>query len=722
MGRWPDRDRLRRVLVLLLPGAAAVYLAFRSGNAAAGAFATLAVACLGALVVRAAPGTFDSTVMSRAATAAVLALPGGLTVYFAFNAGGFFPETPAFVAIVLILVLVVRVTTAEHPFAGFSWPLAVAAIGLGLYCLWALLSATWSDAPSRALIEFDRAFLYLVALVLFGSLPRSSDALRWMLRGLALGIVVVAVAAFVSRALPEVFPTEPGLSKRLGWPLTYWNALGILGSLGAVLCLHLTSSLREHVAVRVAAAATVPVIAATVLLTFSRGAILAGILGLLAYAVVGRPRGLATGLLAAVPLGALAVKFAYDATLLSGDHQRSAAAIDEGHDLALLVAACCVGAALLRAALAVAADWRLAALSLDWSMTGRAKVGAWAGSLALVVVALIALDVPDRVQTQYDRFVDTPKVSAAGETRERLTDPANTGRIDHWNVAFDAFQEDDLRGNGAGTYGPLWMRERPADNTLVVDDAHSLYVETLSELGIIGLALIFITVVLLLAAFAPVRRGADRAVYGALFAAGLAWAIHAGIDWDWEMPGVTAWLFCLGGAALASARARTPPRPGPLNGTRVVVGAVLLAGAIAPALVFVSQRQIDDAADAYERGDCKEAAERAVAAVRTLENRPDPYEVLALCDVHLGFDRLGVAALERAVERDPDNWEFLYTLAAVRGSAGLDPRPAAREALRNNPHDSLTRALARYADTPSRQQWIARLRPIAENERLSVVR
>jgi hypothetical protein len=267
------------------------------------------------------------------------------------------------------------------------------------------------------------------------------------------------------------------------------------------------------------------------------------------------------------------------------------------------------------------------------------------------------------------------------------------------------------------------MQERPAGNTDVADDAHSLYVEALMELGLVGTVLLVVAIALILAAFAPIRRSADRALYAALFAAAVAWALHAGIDWDWEMPAVTTWLFCLGGAALArSAGTSDVRRPGPSSGARMALGALLLASVIAPALLVVSQHQIDDAADEYERGDCGSATERAVAAIRTLENRPDAYEVLALCDVHRGFDRLGVAAIARAVERDPDNWEYEYTLAIVRGSAGLDPRPAARAALEHNPHDTLTKWLVRYVDTSDRRRWIAKTRPIAENERLSVVR
>ena len=75
-------------------------------------------------------------------------------------------------------------------------------------------------------------------------------------------------------------------------------------------------------------------------------------------------------------------------------------------------------------------------------------------------------------------------------------------------------------------------------------DAHSLYVEALSELGPVGLALV-LAIVAIPIATAVRRRGEPLvAVSGAAFAV---FAVHAGLDWDWEMPVVT--LVALGCAA-----------------------------------------------------------------------------------------------------------------------------------------------------------------------------
>src|SRR5439155_26641346 len=149
---------------------------------------------------------------SRLAAGALLLLPGALTVYLSFNAGGFFPNTDAFVAIVLAAVLIVRIALAEAPFAGFNRRVAIAAGAFALYTGWTLLSGAWSNSPGRALLEFDRALVYLLALILFGSLPRSPERMRVMVWGLGLGIVAVAIAGLTTRVLPDVWPISESIA------------------------------------------------------------------------------------------------------------------------------------------------------------------------------------------------------------------------------------------------------------------------------------------------------------------------------------------------------------------------------------------------------------------------------------------------------------------------------------------------------------------------------
>jgi hypothetical protein len=134
------------------------------------------------------------------------------------------------------------------------------------------------------------------------------------------------------------------------------------------------------------------------------------------------------------------------------------------------------------------------------------------------------------------------------------------------------------------------------------------------------------------------------------------------------------------------------------QGLRVTIGVLLLATLAAPALLFASQRQLNDSLDALRAGNCSVATDRAEASIKTLSIRPEPYEVLAICQQRQGRTRFGVLALERAVKRDPDNWRYHYELAALEGGVSLNPRPELVTAHRLNPTSAEVNSL--LADLP----------------------
>ena len=245
-------------------------------------------------------------------------MPGLATAILAFLAGGYFPIATGLAVAALCLLLVARMTITEKPVAGWSAPLAVMAFALALFSGWTLLSGGWSDAPVRALIEFDRALLYLVMLVFVGLHARGPGHLAVLLRWVALAIACASAVALLTRLLPGTFPTSPGINdERLAFPLTYWNAMGMFTALGVVLLTHLTASEREPAGVRIAAAGALPIVAVTLYFTFSRGGIGAAIVGVVLYIVLAHPRGLLAALPAAgLPL-AIALNRAYDSELLA---------------------------------------------------------------------------------------------------------------------------------------------------------------------------------------------------------------------------------------------------------------------------------------------------------------------------------------------------------------------------------------------------------------------
>jgi hypothetical protein len=210
--------------------------------------------------------------------------------------------------------------------------------------------------------------------------------------------------------------------------------------------------------------------------------------------------------------------------------------------------------------------------------------------------------------------------------------------------------------------------------------------------------------------FAARLRGPNRSLYGALFAAGLAWALHAGVDWDWEMPAVTLWFFAIGGAALAAPtrRVRVTHSPYPLARASIAVGLLLVA--VIPALVTISQGKMNQAVQTFLRhGDCPAVIRQADDAISVLGTRPDAYRLKGYCQARLGRTGQAVSSMRQAVDRDPHNWQFRYSLAVAEAAAGIDPRPAAREALRLDPLEFATQDLLRPFRT-DRRAWRSQAR------------
>jgi O-antigen ligase len=125
---------------------------------------------------------------------------------------------------------------------------------------------------------------------------------------------------------------------------------------------------------------------------------------------------------------------------------------------------------------------------------------------------------------------------------------SQTNRPNYWRVALTEYQQNPVLGSGAGTYVDYWLRLRPEAS--FTRTAHSLYLQSLAELGPVGLALLATAVAGPLLALRR-RRGSLQAAAAAAY---LAFALHAAIDWDWELPAVTlAGLFC-GAAVLVGGR------------------------------------------------------------------------------------------------------------------------------------------------------------------------
>jgi len=694
------------VAPLVISGILAAFIGFELGGAFAGISLIVAALTGIALAIRLSTegGKDERPFYERLGTWLLIALPGLLTVYLGFQSGGYFPDAYSLAAFLLTIALAARFALARDPFASFSRASAVVMAALLFYGAWALVSAAWSDAPARSILEASRILLYLLSFALLASLPRTDSRVRWLVRGVALGAATVCFAGLASRLLPDVLPVARAVANdRLNYPLSYWNALGVLSSIAIVLCLHHASDERETWLARVLGAAAVPGLAATLLFTFSRGAIAALAVGLVVYVVAARPRGLLGGLLAAAPATALAVSIAYGADLLASTEPATRAAADQGHEVGLGILACMAAAGTIRAFL-IPLDRRLTSLHLPDERRRPVIASALAAAAVIGLVAVLATGLPGRVSDQYDRFLNTRNTPTSPDVRDRLSSVANTGRLQEWEIATDAFAAAPIEGAGAGTYELQFVRDRVAPR--YATDAHSLYLEVLAELGLAGLVLLAVGLITILGSFAANSRGPARPVNAALFAAGATWAIHAGADWDWEMPVTALWLFAAGGLTLARRRqaGKAVPR---VRGMPLRLGAALAFAALGLplALVAVSESKFDNALVAFRDGDCDGAIPAARSSLSAMSLRPEPHELLGYCELQEGRARAAVEDMQAAVDRDPGSWDYHYDLALAQAAAGLDPRRAARLAHRYNPQDPATRSLMRAFATGGRAQW-----------------
>jgi O-antigen ligase len=637
---------------------------------------------------------------------AVLALvPAGLIVYFGFNGGGFFPGTVGFACVIVIQLLIVRVLLADHPFAGFSRAAGAAGLLLLGFAAWVLASGLWSDAEDRALIEFDRALLYVLVFVLFAISARTHRRFPWMVRGVAVAALVCCGVGLVSRLFPHAIPTTASLAvNRLAYPLTYWNALGMLAAVGLLLFLGLGASRGEPRLVRALAAGAIPILAVTLYFTFSRGAILAIAIGLVVFVLAARSVTLPGLILATVPPTLVALLTAYHADQLASESLTSPEAISQGRHVAVVVAICAAVAIGLRAAL-LALDDRFGRIEStpERRRLGRTLVAAGA---VVLVVALIAAGAPGWVSDRYNGFFHGPK-NAETDLRVRLTDPSSNGRVEHWRAALKEFRAEPARGSGAGTYEYVWHKRRHV--TFEVVDAHSLYIEVLGELGVVGIVLLAGGLIMVIGGVGrgALRRtgGRNRVLYAAALAAMVAWAVQAGVDWLWEMPAVTAWVFALGGAALAARSGETAPGPPAAQRSRIPIAAALVVVAALPASMLFSQSHLQAAARAFGHGRCKDATDEAFASINQLSLRPEPYRIIGYCDLEQGRPVEAVAAMRKAVHYSPRNWESHFGLSLALGAAGRDPRPEIGIALGMNPREGLLQSTSIAFSTAREERW-----------------
>ena len=558
----------------------------------------------------------------------------------------------------LLLAVVLASGDAAQPHAR-----ELVALGaLVLLAGWAALSISWSAVPPLARDEALLTLFYAIALgVPLLTLRTAGD------RELACGAVAAASGLL---AVGSGIVLRSGGHQldhfylgRLSYPISYPNALAAVFLIGFWPAVVLASRRSLPLAGRVLALAAATAIASGWLTAQSKGGILALaasaalVFGLSPLRLRLLPPALIAGVLTAAAYRPLTAPF----------RTETVANVRGAGSAILLLTALGAVAGLVYAL----ADRKLELGPRAVRASGIAALG-----LFLVAVAAVVAVFFTRVYHQgwldekWRAFTHAPSANTTSSHLFQL----GSYRYDIWRVAVHEFEHHPLAGIGSRGFGPAYLQNRHSPDTPA--RAHSVELDALSELGLVGFALLVLAIVPLLVPVVSRMRARDPAATAA-FAGASYWLVHASVDWIWTVPACGVPFFLLLGAGNSGGERRTLERRAafPAAAAAVLVALVLF---VPP---WLSARLTD-------RGQLRWAKRLDPLSV-------DPYVAEA---ARARTPRAAAAALEQAVRKEPRVVELRFDLglayqrahelrrarAELEKARLLDPRePRVEEALKN---------------------------------------
>ncbi|MGN6872942.1 MAG: O-antigen ligase family protein [Solirubrobacteraceae bacterium] len=620
-----------------------------------------------------------------AAFAALLTVGFGLVVFVATGGTNLGPNTWVQIA---LLVIGVGCVTALLLRRGPRQPgpaVAVVALFAALAAL-TYLSIAWSVQPATSWLEADRTLSYLAAFGAAVALARLAPS-RWPAVVGAVGAVTAIVCGYA--LLTKVFPAtlDPGDTVgRLRVPFDYFNAIGLMAALGLPACLWAGTRPATGWVLRSLTVPALAVLLTTLVLSYSRGALLAAVIGLACWFVLVPVRLRGAALLAVGALGAaFASLWALSHHAITHSGASSAAQTSQGHTYGVILLAVVILGALAGFALTRAMDRTVLAA------TTRRRIG----TALLVCVALVPLvaiagaaassrGLSGQVSHVWSELTSTTPSSGVSNNPDRLGQLSNSRPL-YWSEGLKVGEHAVLAGTGAGGFDTA--RTRYTTNPLEVAHAHSYAIETFADFGLIGIA---VSLALLVAWGAAVRRTlwpgrddpghddairvAERTGLNTMLAVVVTYGVSSLIDWTWFIPGVTVLaLVCAGWLAgrgpLTEAEAAPAARstgPLPLGRLATAIGVVAVA-LIAAWFVWQplhSSDQVTAAIGAMTRGDAPAALADARGAAASNPQSVDPLWELSAIYSAMGNQAASRAELVKATDVQPSNAETWQQLGS----------------------------------------------------------
>lgn len=559
-------------------------------------------------------------------------------------------------------------------------PLLLAGLGaLTALAAWTMVSLSWSPVPSLARNEALLILFYVVALAVPLLALRSEVERTAAIAIVVAACVCVVVATSARLLLAGDAGDEHYWETRLGSPIRYPGADAALFLVSFWPAVVLAANRGFNLVLRAAALGGAAALLAGGLMTQSRAsAISVGASALVIFAIA--PARLR--LLVPTALAAALAAAAYGP--LTDPFQKDGPALDD--------AIWTAGGAALITALAGAAVGLLYAvvdrrLRLPSRVVRAAEVAAVAalviGAFGVAVGFLTAVDKPgDYLSDRWREFKRQPEA----ETGSSHLVTIGSNRYDLWRVALGEFREHPIVGAGGGAFGPAYLREGRTDETPL--RAHSVELDTLSETGLVGFALL--AGGLLPFAWALLRRARSDLVSAGVLGGVAYWLVQASADWTWTFPAVGIPFFLLIGAATAGASDRRI-RAGTGLLLAIAVTATALLAFAPPWLSsrFTEQALTQSHADAADELRWARRLDPLSVAplIAEAEVAPSPSQA--------------IPALEEAVERQPRTAAPRYLLGEAYLAVGrpADARRELREALRLSPRSIRMQDALRRAET-----------------------
>ncbi len=656
-----------------------------------------------------APATAELPVVTQGRRSALVAsaVPDGRAVaawtlgfapvvYLALRGGGYDLVVRSEVGLGAWWIVLVGIAAGFLSVRGLDRTAWITIALLAAFTVWTGIAAAWSQSAERTVVELGRLAAYLGFFMLALCVVRR-DTARPLLDGMGVAFGVLGVLAVLSRLEPSLFPANqvaeffPGSQGRLSYPLNYANGTGEFLAIGLPLLLRIATGART-IAGRAAAAAALPVAVLGVVLTASRGGVLTAVVAIVAfYVLVGdRLPKLITGLVVASGAAILVAAVLHRAPLR--DALSTPQAVSQRHQLTLLIVVVCAVVAVVQVAISVAARRLERPRLLN---VGRRRAAWLTTSVILATVAIaIAAGVPGRLSHQWQVFKRSDATGVVtGNVYSRLGTAAGSNRYQYWRAAVQAFKGKPLTGIGPGTFEFYWAEHGSLNE--FIRNAHSLYLETAAETGIVGFVLIagFLLVLLGAGVMRALRAPpVPRAVLAAATASLLAFCAAAAYDWVWQLAVVPLVALMLGAAILAR-----DPSPGPQTaepwGRRAALAVVMLCAIGAIAIPFGATAAIRSS-----QADVKAGHLTAALADAATAQRLEPYAATPRLQRAVILEQDGDltgagAAIAQASLRESTNWRIWLVRARIDAERGRG-RAAARDYRRAHTLNPLSPATA----------------------------